>query len=102
VGKAKNGHGRIKGQLNNHRQMTHVRDARAGNRIVLVGSVIPKPGQQVENCLTLVERSLIRYFLAKGDDLVNIQGTRPWNHEVVSTHGPMRFIPGTMYLDKSR
>ena len=101
VGQAKNVRGRIKGQMNNHRLMKHVRDAKTGSRVVMVGSVIPKPGLQIENCLTLVERTLIRYFLAKGDDLVNISGTRLRSHEVVSTHRPKRFVPGTMYLDKS-
>lgn len=102
VGKARNVRRRVKGQLNNLRLMSHVRDAKIGHRIVLVGSVITKPGQQIEQCLTLAERSLIRYFLSDGHDLVNISGARLRSHEIISSHRPMRFVPSPMYIDRIR
>ena len=89
-------------QLNNLRLMSHVRDAKDGSRILFAGTVITRPGQQIEKCLTLVERSLIRYFLSEGHDLVNISGTLLRRHEVASMHRPMNFVPSLMYLDTAR
>ena len=89
-------------QLNNLRLMTHIREAKVGNRVVIAGSVNTKPGQQIEKCLTLVERSLIRYFLSEGDDLVNVQGTLLRRHEIESTHTPKWLVPRTMYIDRDR
>jgi hypothetical protein len=58
-----------------------------------------KPGQREPNCLPLIERAQIRYFLAEAHDLVNIQGTRPRQHEITSG-GARRTIPDTMLLDR--
>lgn len=103
VGKANDIRGRVKGQLNNLRLMQHLRHAKAGKRIVLTGKVITKPGQQIDKCLLLIERALIRYFLSEGHDLVNSQGTRIRRHEVVSSgKHPKRFIPGLIYLEKPK
>jgi hypothetical protein len=102
VGKARNVHARVKGQLNNLRLMSHIRDAKAGNRIVMVGSIITRPGQQIDKCLTLVEHSLIRNFLSEGDDLVNVQGTQLRRHEIASVKTPRWFVRNKMFLDKDR
>lgn len=102
VGKAIRIRGRVKGQTNNLRLMTHLRDARGGKRVVIPGRVITRPGQQIDRVVTLVERALIRLFLSEGHDLVNISGTRLRRHEVVSTRRPMRFVPEVMYLDRDR
>jgi len=103
VGKANRIRGRVKGQLNNLRLMQHLRNAKGGKRIVLVGRIITRPGQQIEKCLTLVERALIRYFLSEGHDLVNKQGTRLRRHELSSTgKHPKKLIPGLMYVEKGR
>ena len=93
---------RVNGQLNNLKLMTHVRDAKAGSRVVMVGEIITRPGQQIDKCLTLVERSLIRYFLSGGDDLVNIQGTQLRRHEIASSKTPRWFVKGKMFLDRDR
>lgn len=100
VGKALNVRSRVNGQLNNLRLMSHIKEAKAGNRIVLAGTAKPRRGQQMERVLPLIERSLIRYFLSEGHDLVNIQGTLLRRHEVVSTNRPMRFVPSRMYIDR--
>ena len=102
VGKANNIRRRLKGQLNNLRLMQHVRDAKSGSRVVLAGVLVPRPGQQVERCLPILERTLIRHFLSEGHDLVNVQGARLRQHEVESTGRPRRFVPKLMYLDRSR
>jgi len=103
VGKANGIRGRVKNQLNNLRLMQHLRHARTGRRIVLAGRIVTKPGQQLERCLPLIERALIRYFLSEGDDLVNKQGTRLRRHELSSSgKHPRRFIPGLMYVEKGK
>src|SRR5258708_514767 len=55
VGKANGIRGRVKNQLNNLRLMQHLRNAKAGRRIVLVGRIVTKPGQQLDRCLPLIE-----------------------------------------------
>jgi hypothetical protein len=101
VGKGTKLRGRVKGQFNNLRLMQHVRNAKAGKRVLIVGTLITKPGQRAEKALTLAERALIRYFLSEGHDLVNKQGTRLRRHELVSSgKHPKRFLPSPMYLEK--
>ena len=102
VGKATNIRHRIHQQLNNLRLMQHVQEAKAGRRILFVGSLIPKPGQKVERCLPIIERAFIRYFLSEGCDLVNIQGAKLRQHEVASSYAPRNFVPKLMYVDRSR
>jgi len=102
VGKAMNIQSRTKGQLNNLRLMSHLREAKDGSRILMAGSIVTRRGQKIEKCLTLVERSLIRYFLSEGDDLVNIQGTLLRRHEIASTQTSRWFVPKRMFLDTGR
>jgi len=102
VGKALNIRSRIKGQLNNLRLMQHVHDAKTGTRVILAGTLLTKPGQQIDRCLPIVERAFIRHFLSDGDDLVNIQGTHLRQHEVESVRRPWRFVPSTTFVERSR
>ena len=102
VGKAMNIRSRVKGQLNNLRLMSHIRGAKSGSRILMAGIVVTKPGQKVDKCLTLVEKTLIRYFLSEGHDLVNVQGTQLKRHQVASIKIPIWFVPRSMYLDTDR
>jgi hypothetical protein len=103
VGKANDIRARVHGQLNNLRLMQHLRNAKTGRRIVLAGKVITGRGQQLEKCLRLVERALIRHFMSEGHDLANTHGTRIRRHEVVSSGGhPRRFVPGSVYLERPK
>ncbi len=103
VGKAINVRSRIKNHLNNVRLMQHLRNAKAGKRIVLAGRLITKPGQKISKCMGLAERALIRHFLSEGYDLVNKQGTRLRRHELESSGShPKRFFPASMYLEKAK
>ena len=103
VGKANGIRGRVKNQLNNLRLMQHLKNAKAGKRIVLAGRIITKPGQQMDRSLPLIERALIRYFLSEGHDLVNKQGTRLRRHELLSSgKHPKRFFPSLMYVEKGK
>ncbi len=103
VGQAKRIRSRVKGQMNNLRLMQSMKNAKIGKRVVIAGRFIWKPGQREKKCLDLLERALIRYFLSKGHDLVNVLGTRLRQHEVLSFgKQPKKFIPATLYLEKSR
>lgn len=103
VGKARNIRSRVKNHLNNLRVMQHLRNAKTGNRIVLAGQLVTKPGQRKSKCLGLAERALIRYYLSDGHDLVNKQGTRMRRHEIQSSgKHPKKCFPRTMYIEKSR
>lgn len=103
VGKANRIQNRVKSQLNNLRLMRHLKNAKAGKRVLLAGLINTKPGQQISKCLKLIERGLIRYFLSEGHNLVNKQGTRIRRHEIVSSgRQPKKFIPNLMYVEKGK
>ncbi len=80
--------------------MAHLKNAKAGKRVLLAGLIKAKPGQQISKSLELIERGLIRYFLSEGHDLVNKQGTRIRRHEIVSSG--KKFIPKLMYVEKGK
>lgn len=101
VGKALNIRRRVKGQLNNHKLMQHLKLAKEGRRVILTGTFKAKPGQNKEKCLKIIERGLIRYFLLLGDDLVNVQGISIRHHEITSSGKlPKRIIPGSIFVDR--
>jgi hypothetical protein len=103
VGKANRIRGRVKGQLDHVNLMQHLKNAKAGKRLLLAGEVITRPGQRLEKVLRLAERALIRHFLSEGHDLVNKQGTRLRRHELTSSgKQPKRFIPRMTYLERAR
>jgi hypothetical protein len=103
VGKAANLRGRVKSHFNNLRLMQHVKNARNGRRVVLVGKFVSRPGQQVEKCLRILERGFIRHFLSEGHDLVNKQGTAIRRHEFVSTgRHSRRVFPNSLYVEKAK
>jgi hypothetical protein len=103
VGKADKIRGRVKGQFNNLRLMQHLRNARAGKRILLAGKLNTKRGQRLAKCLRFSERAMIRHFLSEGHDLVNKQGVRLRRHKVLSSgKDPKRFFPDTIYLEKAK
>ncbi len=94
VGKATNLHSRIPQQLNNHKLMVAVQNAKNGTRKLFIAELKPKPGQQLDRALRLCERTFIRLYLAQGHSLVNIQGTKLKFHQVSSNRGYLRkFLP---------
>lgn len=103
VGKANNVQSRVRGQLNNLRLMQHVLNSKQGTRVLFVGTVVTKRGQNRDKVVALAERALIRHFLSEGHDLVNRQGTRIRRHEITAEgRHPRGFIPRHMYVEKGR
>ncbi len=103
VGKGRNIRSRVNGQFNNLKLMQHLKLAKNGKRVIIVGVLHTKPGQNIDKCLKLVERGLIRYFLSEGHDLVNKQGTRIRRHEIASSgRQPKKIIPSIIFLEKAK
>jgi hypothetical protein len=101
VGKATSIRARVHGQFKNLPLMMHLKNAKIGRRVILIGRYIPEPGHGAPKCIAIAERTLIRFFLSEGHDLVNKQGTRLRRHEIRST-GSARIIPKLMFLDKAK
>lgn len=94
VGKATNLKSRIKQQMNNLKLMTGIQKAANGERRLVFAEFISRPGQQVAKAIPLCEKALIRYYLAQGHGLVNIQGTKLQFHELDSARSDLRkFLP---------
>ena len=62
VGKANNIRSRIRGQLKNLPLMLHLKNARQGQRLVLIARFIGQPGQRAGKSLAVIERALICDF----------------------------------------
>jgi hypothetical protein len=90
---------RIKQQFNNVKLMQHVRNAKNGDRVLLVGLFASQKGQQTNNCLPVMEHAFIRHYLDADNDLVNVQGTRLKTHAIVSS-GASGKIPHKLVVDE--
>jgi hypothetical protein len=101
VGQATNIRVRVKSQMNNLRLMQHLKNARAGKRILLAGQLRGQRGRSRGQALDLVERAFIRHFLSEGAELVNRQGVKIRRHEVLSNgRHPKRYFPSLIYLER--
>lgn len=102
VGRASNVQRRVWGHRKNLPLMMHLKNAKQGSRVVRVGVLKPRPGQNAAKCLGIIEKALIRYFLSEGHDLVNIVGARLQRHEITSDgRHPNQFIPKLMFVDRA-
>jgi len=79
--------------------MAHLRNAKAGKRILLIGNFVPKKGYEQNFCLRMIERSLIKHYLLEGHNLVNVQGTKLKRHEIISTGGG-NLVPKIMFIER--
>lgn len=103
VGKGQSIRCRVKGQMNNLKLMQRLKAAKAGKRVIMCGSAVTKQGQNLDKCVALTERALIRYFISEGHDLVNVQGTQLREHELVfSGNHPKKLLPSPIYLEKAK
>jgi hypothetical protein len=92
---------RVKTQFKNLPLMKHLENAKTGERILLLGRFISQQGQQADNCLPIIERALIRHFLERDDDLVNVQGARLKTHEIISNGAAAKHtIPSSIVVDQ--
>ena len=71
VGQSQNIYKRVSKHLNNLHLMKHLENAKNGQRVLIAGEAVTRPGQQLKKVLLTLERAFIRYFLSEGHDLVN-------------------------------
>ncbi|MBZ5607489.1 MAG: hypothetical protein LAP38_04475 [Acidobacteriia bacterium] len=83
VGKAGGLRGRIKTQMNAVKLMKGIENAAIGPRYVVAGEFKARPGQR-QHLLPVIERAMIRYYLTKGHELLNFQGTHIRKHSLAS------------------
>lgn len=94
VGKANNLRTRIKQQMNNLSLMHGIKSAQNGTRRLVYAEFSPRPGQQRSKAIPICEQTLIRYYLAQGHNLLNIQGVKLKFHELDSTRIDLKkFLP---------
>lgn len=82
VGRAQNLYARIKQQLNTVKLMKGIENAPQGQRILLVGELATKGGQNLLSALKIAEDSLIEYCMVNGYDILNKQGKHRATHEI--------------------
>jgi hypothetical protein len=100
VGQARDLQSRIKQDLDRAKLMNGVKHALNGSRFIAIGELKRRPGQQVKPCLKIMEHALIRYYLARGDALLNIQGTRIRKHSLTSERKwALNLIPKDLYFE---
>jgi hypothetical protein len=63
--------GFVQQQFNNLKLMRAIENAQIGRRLLLLGEVLTKPGQQIERVLDVIEGGMIEYFVACGYELIN-------------------------------
>jgi hypothetical protein len=102
IGQASKLRGRIEGQFNNLRLMMAIKNAQAGNRILLVARLQLRRGQQMSKVLDIVESALIKNALVQGHDLLNQQGTRTKVHVIRSkgNSSSRQIAPLTMFAER--
>lgn len=76
IGRASNLKRRIDQQFNNTRLMKGIENSPKGGRILLIGELELRPGQQAKRVLDVLEQLLIEHFLSDGYELLNRQGTK--------------------------
>jgi hypothetical protein len=102
VGQAQRLRKRIEQQFNNVRLMIGLQQSQHGHRIMLVGHVTLRRGQQKTKVLNLVESALIKRALADGHELLNVQGTKT-KVNVIKSKGntsSRQIAPLTMYAER--
>lgn len=77
VGQAGNIRKRIEQQLNSVELMMGLKQSELGSRLILVGVLETKSGQQQDKVLNIVEDAYIRHALGLGHALLNRNGTKP-------------------------
>jgi len=82
IGQAVDVGSRIRQHLNSVKLMKGIKDSLNGDKILIVGQFIPKPGQDKKKSISIIEKALIAHCMAEGIELLNKQGTKIKFHEV--------------------
>jgi hypothetical protein len=83
IGKAEDIGIRIKQHLkNNITLMMKIGRALNGNKVLVIGEFIAKPGQEKKKSISIIEQALIESALSKGYELLNVQGAKTPTHKI--------------------
>ncbi|WP_339137220.1 MAG: GIY-YIG nuclease family protein [Candidatus Electrothrix sp. GW3-4] len=82
IGRSKNVGQRIKQHLNTTRMMKSIQKAPKGEKVLVIGEFIPKPGQSIDSSLKILEKTLIEHALTEGYELINKSGTKTPVHTI--------------------
>jgi hypothetical protein len=102
IGQALDIGSRIKQHLNSVKLMKGIKDSLSGDKILIVGQFIAKPGQDRKKSISIIEKALIAHCLVEGIELLNKQGTKTKFHEVsISGYLFARNITGKSIFTKT-
>ena len=82
IGKSINIQKRIKQHLNSVKMMKGIETSQKGEKVLVVGELIPKSGQQIEKVIGIIETLLIEKALVAGFSLLNESGTKRPTHQI--------------------
>lgn len=104
IGRSKNIANRIQQHLNTIKMMRAIQKSPKGEKVLIVGELIKKRGQDEEASLRLAEKVLIDHALTEGFELINKAGTNPPYHSIAFSgyNVAKNFSGATMYAIKNR
>jgi len=100
IGKADDVGRRIKQHLNSIKLMKGIENSQNGDKILMLGTFVPKSGQNKQKAISSIEKALIEHALLEGYELLNKQGTKTPVHKIsFSGYLPARNMTGqSMYI----
>ena len=103
IGRSKNLYNRIWEHLETTTFMKQIAKSPRGEKVLIMGEYISKPGQSSERAIAIVEKALIEHALTEGYELLNKAGTKTPTHEVRFSgfNKAKQFSGGKMYVKKS-
>jgi len=103
IGRSKNLYNRIWEHFETTTFMKQIAKSPRGEKVLIMGKYISKPGQSSERAIAIVEKALIAHALTEGHELLNKAGTKTPTHEVRFSgfNKAKQFSDGKMYVKKS-
>ena len=100
IGQAGSLRKRIDQQLNNTQLIKGIEAAEIGNRVLLVGTIIPRSGQRVDRLLDFAETAVMENAVSSGHSLLNKQGTTLCFHTIqsIGNKWSRKIVPTKLYV----
>ena len=83
IGRSKNLYNRIWEHFETTTFMKQIAKSPRGEKVLIMGEYISKPGQSSERAIAIVEKALIEHALTEGYELLNKAGTKTPTHGVL-------------------
>ena len=83
--------------------MKRIENSPKGEKVLVIGEYISKPGMSSEKAIRIVEKALIEHALTEGYELLNKSGTKTPKHTVQFSgfKGATNFSGKKMYVKKA-